>query len=110
MRRFSSQLSKETGPVGAKNLAGALLLAITLSIDAVLHAAAAQPADIAEMLQRYHAAYDSGNYATALAEAQKLEATVKARYGEENPNYGLVLGLLSNVYEALGNTPKPSGS
>jgi CHAT domain-containing protein/tetratricopeptide (TPR) repeat protein len=103
MRRFSSQLSKETGPVGAKNLVGALLLVITLSIEVALHAAAAQPADIKEMLQRYYAASDSGNYAIALAEAQKLEATVKARYGEEHPNYGLALGVLGNTYEELGN-------
>jgi tetratricopeptide (TPR) repeat protein len=42
-------------------------------------------------------------YATALAEAQKLEATVKARFGEENPNYGLALGLLGAAYQDLGN-------
>ena len=89
--------------MASKRLIGALVIAVALRIDAVLGAATAQPADIAEMIRRYEAAFAAGNYSAALVEAQKLEATVKARYGEANPNYGMPLSLLSNVYEALGN-------
>src|SRR5260370_10315112 len=64
---------------------------------------AAQPADIVAMLQRYRAFFDAGNFPAALVEAQKLEATVKARYGDTNPNYGITLGLLSTIYTRQGN-------
>jgi len=79
-----------------------LIVAVALAIGAALSLVAAQPADIVEMLNRYHALYDAGKYEAALGEAQKLGETVKSRYGENNPNYGMTLGLLSNVYQKQG--------
>ena len=79
-----------------------LTLAIALVFETATSSAAAQPADIAAMRQRFETFYKAGNYNAALLEAQKLEETVKTRYGESNPNHGLTLGLLSNVYHAQG--------
>jgi CHAT domain-containing protein/tetratricopeptide (TPR) repeat protein len=79
-----------------------LTLAIALVFETATSSAEAQPADIAAMRQRFETFYKAGNYNAALLEAQKLEETVKARYGESNPNHGLTLGLLSNVYHAQG--------
>ena len=79
-----------------------LTLAIALIFETATSSAEAQPADIAAMRQRLETFYKAGNYNAALLEAQKLEETVKTRYGESNPNHGLTLGLLSNVYHAQG--------
>jgi CHAT domain-containing protein/tetratricopeptide (TPR) repeat protein len=79
-----------------------LTFAIVLVFETARSSAEAQPADIAAMMQRFETLYQAGNYNAALAEAQKLEETVKARYGDSNPNHGLTLGLLSTVYHAQG--------
>src|SRR5215475_4515718 len=85
-----------------RRLAATLIIAVALAIRAALSPVAAQPADIVEMLNRYHALYDAGKYEAALGAAQKLGETVKSRYGENHPNYGLALGLLNNVYQQQG--------
>jgi CHAT domain-containing protein/tetratricopeptide (TPR) repeat protein len=75
----------------------AVLVISVLTIEVV-----AQPADIAAILNRYYARYNAGDYRGALAEAQQLEITVRDRYGQDDANYGLTLGLLSSAYERLG--------
>ena len=77
-------------------------LAVVCALAFVCRPSIAQPADIAAILQRYHAHYDAGDYSDALIEAKQLESMVRQRYGADNANYGLTLGLLSNVYERLG--------
>src|SRR5260370_35807291 len=62
----------------------------------------AQPADIGALEQRYNALLDSGDYAGALVQAQKLEAAIKARFDVNHTNYALALNDLANVHEAQG--------
>src|SRR5262245_35059626 len=42
----------------------------------------------------------SGNYAAALAEAQKFEAAAKAQLGANHPSYAYALSALASVYLA----------
>jgi CHAT domain-containing protein/Tfp pilus assembly protein PilF len=69
--------------------------------------AQAQPADIAAMTKRYHELHDSGDYPAALAQAQKLEAAIKARFGTNDRNYVVALFALAQVYSSMGRFKEP---
>jgi CHAT domain-containing protein/tetratricopeptide (TPR) repeat protein len=61
-----------------------------------------QQIDLNAIQRRYHQSYAAGDYATALAEALKLEAGKRARLGETHPDYGAALYNLGLVYGTLG--------
>lgn len=65
-------------------------------------AVAQQAAELNAMLARYKQSLDAGDYASALAQAQKLEVIVKERYGPGHPNYAVSLNGIAIVYERLG--------
>jgi hypothetical protein len=65
--------------------------------------AAAQQDDLDAMVKRHSELMAAGNYASALAEAQKYEAAVKARLGVNHARYAGALFFLANVTRAQGN-------
>src|SRR6516225_5410959 len=71
--------------------------------------AAAQQGDLAAILKRFNALYGAGDYPAALAEAQKVEAGVKARFGVNHPRYAAALDLLAVVYDDLGRYAEAEG-
>src|SRR5262245_18576301 len=80
-----------------------LSAAIILLVNAfAVVAPAVAPGDLKAMLERSSKFRASGNYAAALAEAQKLEAAVKMRFGTNHENYAVALNTLANVYESQG--------
>jgi CHAT domain-containing protein/Tfp pilus assembly protein PilF len=77
-----------------------LTVAIALLVELPSwHPASAQSGDLAAIYKRHVTAYEAGNYATALVEAQRLEAAVKARMGTGNLAYAGALIALANVYD-----------
>jgi CHAT domain-containing protein/Tfp pilus assembly protein PilF len=84
---------------GRSGIAWLIALAVWLNLLAGSHA---QPADIAALTKRYHELHDSGDYAGALAQAQKLEAAIKARFGTNDRNYVVALFALAQVNRSLG--------
>src|SRR5713226_8656020 len=64
--------------------------------------AAAQQVDIAAAQKRFQDLHAAGDYAAALAEAQKTEAAAK-RGGTNNITYVLALNDLARAHQALGN-------
>ena len=71
--------------------------------DATLYQrAAAQQGDLDAIHRRYKELYSAGNYPAALAEAQKLEAAVKARFGTNHRSYAGTLSELGVVYWSQG--------
>jgi CHAT domain-containing protein/Tfp pilus assembly protein PilF len=79
-------------------------LRVILTISALVMAASGVPAaaqqNLDAILRRAHEFGAAGNYPAALAEAQKLEAGVRARYGTAHPNYAIALETLARVYRA----------
>jgi len=65
--------------------------------------AAAQPGDEQAMMRRYRELYDSGRYTEAVAEAQRLEARIRARAGPRSVDYALALFALGRAQLALGH-------
>src|SRR3989442_2795797 len=65
--------------------------------------AAAQQDELDAMVKRHSQFMSAGNYAAALAEAQKYEAAVKARLGVNHVKYAGALVYLGNVTQAQGN-------
>jgi CHAT domain-containing protein/Tfp pilus assembly protein PilF len=80
----------------------ATAIALMLAVGSVLTPAAAQQIDIADAQKRFQGLYAAGNYAAALAEAQKTEATAK-RGGTGNITYILALNDLARAHQALGH-------
>ncbi len=78
------------------------LSGITLFVLVAMTAAAAQEGDLNAILRRFDQAYDAGDYAAALVQAQKWEAIVKARFGVNHSNYGSALNNLAKVYATQG--------
>src|SRR3954469_17899518 len=85
-------------------LSGAMLFAII-----VMAPAAAQQGDLNSMLRRFNELNEAGNYPAALVEAQKFEAAVKARFGEEHANYARALINLAVVYQSQGTYGEAEG-
>ena len=65
--------------------------------------AIAQQDDLDVIAKRHSEFMSAGNYAAALAEAQKYEAAVKARLGVNHARYAGALFFLANVTRAQGN-------
>jgi CHAT domain-containing protein/Tfp pilus assembly protein PilF len=83
-----------------RGLAGFAVL-IVLATGALLGRAAAQQNDMAAAQKRFQDLYAAGDYAAALAEAQKTEAAAK-RAGTNNITYVLALNDLARANQALG--------
>jgi CHAT domain-containing protein/Tfp pilus assembly protein PilF len=77
-----------------------LVLAVTAMASAPLRAVA-QPIDVAAAQKRFQDLYAAGDYAAALAEAQKTEAAAK-RGGTNNFAYVSALNDLARAHQALG--------
>jgi tetratricopeptide (TPR) repeat protein len=71
--------------------------------------AAAQQGDLNAIVKRYDEFFAARNYAAALAEAQKFEAVVKARYGVNHALYGPALRLRAKVYRTQGKYADAEG-
>ena len=76
-----------------------LVLAVTAIASAPLRAVA-QPIDVAAAQKRFQDLYAAGDYAAALAEAQKTEAAAK-RGGTNNFAYVSALNDLARAHQAL---------
>lgn len=77
---------------------------LTISLGALAPVpAVAQRVDIQATNKRYQAFYAQGNYTAALAEARKLEATVRALGGTQHANYPVVLEFVGNSLAGQGN-------
>jgi hypothetical protein len=81
-----------------------LIIALELLIAAAPGPASAQRADLEASMKRVQQLYVAGNYGAALAEAQKLEANAKARFGANDTRYAAALNLLAGVYWAQGKS------
>ncbi len=68
--------------------------------------AAAQRTDFTAIEKRFREFYAAGDYGSALAEARKLEAVIKARFGANHTNYAVALSYLANVYQRQGKYPE----
>ena len=79
-----------------------VLSGATLLFTSAVAPAAAQQVDLNAIQRRYHQSYAAGDYATALAEALKLEAGAKVRFGASDANYASALYNLAIAYDALG--------
>ena len=64
--------------------------------------AVAQQSDIGAIERRYEEALARRDLTGALAEANRLEAVIKARLGVDHPNYGAALHQIADVYSAQG--------
>jgi tetratricopeptide (TPR) repeat protein len=53
--------------------------------------------------KRFNDFYEAGNYAAALAEAQKLEGSVRAAFGTTDPYYAFALDALGRLHKRLGH-------
>ena len=71
--------------------------------------AAAQQTDLNAILRRSNELHAAGNYPAALVEAQKLEAAVKARFGEKHAIYAMALINLAHVYQSQSNYGEAEG-
>src|SRR5262249_43871883 len=89
---------------------GLLAFVSALAIATILPAlpAAAQQADVAAAQKRFQDLYAAGDYAGALAEAQKAEAAAK-RGGTNNFAYVSALNDLGRANQALGQYAKAAG-
>src|SRR5262245_23717960 len=74
-----------------------------------LTSAAQQQPDLNAIVKRFNEFYVAGNYAAALAEGEKLEAAVKARFGTSHANYAVVLNNLAAVYGIQGKYAQAAG-
>jgi tetratricopeptide (TPR) repeat protein len=81
---------------------------IFLVVNAIAPAVA-QQGDLNASLRRFNEVKDAGNYPAALAEAQKFEAVVKARFGVNHVNYGVALNNLAIVYKEQGKYADAEG-
>jgi CHAT domain-containing protein/tetratricopeptide (TPR) repeat protein len=95
-------------PMQRSRVFGALLLVVALATLAAPPSAAQQP-DIAAAEKRFQDLAAAGNYAAAFAEAQKLEAAVKARSGTNNPTYIRALNNLAGAHQYLGRYREAEG-
>ena len=77
-----------------------LVVAVIAMASAPLRAVA-QPIDVAAAQKRFQDLYAAGDYAAALAEAQKTEAAAK-RGGTNNFAYVSALNDLARAHQALG--------
>ena len=71
-------------------------------LGSALLPAAAQQGDINAIVKRAYELLDAKQYDAALAEAQKLEAAVKAQFGTDHRIYGTSLLLSADVYRSQG--------
>jgi CHAT domain-containing protein len=79
----------------------ALVLLLAVSI-APWPAAAQSDRELNDMFKRVRALSLAGDHDAALAEAQRFEAAIKARFGVNNPNYLAALNLLAISYRYVG--------
>jgi CHAT domain-containing protein/Tfp pilus assembly protein PilF len=77
-------------------------VAFMLAMGSAPGPAAAQQVDITVSQKRFQELYAAGDYAAALAEAQKAETAAK-RGGTNNITYVLALNDLARAHQALGN-------
>ncbi len=92
---------------GLRRHAGAAILAAFLT--ALASAPAVAQADLQAIDRRMSQFAAKGNYAAALAEAKKLEAATKARYGAEHENYAAVVNNLAFLHATLGQFEEAEG-
>jgi CHAT domain-containing protein len=85
------------------------LLGATLLFTIAVVPAAAQQGNLDAILKRFNEFFDANNYAAALIEARRYEAGVKARYGENHPDYGGALNNLARVYTGQGKYADAEG-
>src|SRR5262245_39071661 len=78
----------------------ALLLAAVLAAFASAQATA--QADLQAIDRRVTQLTAKGDYTAALAEAKKLEAAIKARYGTDHENYAGITNNLAFLHATLG--------
>jgi CHAT domain-containing protein/Tfp pilus assembly protein PilF len=80
-----------------RTFAASLGFAVALLIASPV---SAQQPDIAAIVGRFDQLYAAGNFPAAQAEAQKLEAAVRARVGTEHQLYAVALSGLAQTYDA----------
>jgi tetratricopeptide (TPR) repeat protein len=80
----------------------AFAVALMIATESVPQRAAAQQVDIAAAQKRFQDLYAAGDFAAALAEAQKTEAAAK-RAGTNNITYVLALNDLARAHQGQGN-------
>jgi CHAT domain-containing protein/tetratricopeptide (TPR) repeat protein len=85
------------------------LMGTTLLMLVAMAPSAAQQTDLNTIYKRIGELYDAGDYPAALAEAERYEAAVKARFGVNRADYGAALNNLGMVYEAQGNYADAEG-
>ena len=78
-----------------------LAASIALVLGASCAPAAAQQ-NLDAVLTHTNQLFDAGNYDGALAEARKLEAGIKAKFGVNHPNYAIAMNQLLRIYAAQG--------
>ena len=91
------------------NRTATLILAFFLAAYLALVPAEAQQSDPQAIYKRYQEYYQTGNYAAAVVEAQKLEAVVKGRFGTNHTNYATALNNLARVYWRQGKYSDAEG-
>src|SRR3954447_22443856 len=79
----------------------AFLVVPVMAMASAPSQAVAQPIDVAAAQKRFQDLYAAGDYAAALAEAQKTEAAAK-RAGTNNITYVSALNDLARANQALG--------
>ena len=88
---------------------GILLGAILVTVMLEASASAQQASDFNAIQKKANELIEAHNYPAALAEAQKLEAGVKARFGVDHVNYSTALGMMARVYQKQGNYREAEG-
>ena len=78
-------------------------VAVLLLVMAFAVATPAAAQDLNALLKRTNELRAAGQYDAALAEAKKLEAAVKSRFGANHANYAIALNALATVYRSQGN-------
>lgn len=86
-----------------------VVLTLALGMCCTLAPAAAQVADLNAIYKRFSKFNAAGDYGAALAEARKMEAVVKARFGTDHANYASALTNLAIVYQSQGKYAEAEG-
>ncbi|MGH6834344.1 MAG: tetratricopeptide repeat protein [Methylocella sp.] len=78
------------------------ILLTCLTVTGAVTSGAARQADFFAIERRYQKLFAAADYSGALAEAQRLESTLKARFGAGSRNYSVALFDLAYAEEKLG--------
>jgi hypothetical protein len=81
----------------AAALSRCLIVLLSIFLVAIASAPAEAQGDLNASLRRFNELNHAGDYPAALAEAQKFEAAVKARFGVNHANYAIALVHLEAV-------------